>query len=390
MIVFKTYMKIIKSNITLVSLYTVIFLIIAVIMVNVNSSNGSSSFNETKVKVEIENNDKDSVLLKGLTDIISEKNEVIQLDQGKESIQDALFFRKVEYIVKIPNNFTDDFFAGKDVNLEKIQIDQSFSAYYMDNLINKYLDNWKIYKENNTNLTNDQILVKVTNDLKNDTKTTLYDSSNDTSILESMAYYFNMTAYALLGTILLGISICMSELNKDKISKRNLCSPVKPRTISSNIILGNFILSFSVYLIMLVAGIIFYKDQMFTGYGLLMMLNLFIVTICCMFIGMIIGLIVKARAAISAFCTTISLGLCFISGVFIPQMFIGESVKFIASFNPVYWFVKNNNDIINIINFDFESLRQVFISYSIQIAFAVCMLTIYLVMNKQKGKRAQG
>lgn len=389
MIVFKAYMKIIKSNIVLVSLYTVIFLIIAIVMASVTSSNGTQSFNEKKVKVQIINNDQDSILMQGLIYTISDKGEIIDEEEDKESIQDALFFRKVEYIVKIPDNFTTDFLAGKDVNIEKIQVNESFSAYYMDSLINKYLDTWKIYKENNTGLSDQEIKEKVIEDLNNQTKTVLYDNSKNTSVIESMGIFFNMTAYALLGSILLGIALCMTELNKDKIRQRNLCSPVKPSTISFNIILGNCILSFSIFLIMVIAAIIFYSDVIFTVSGMLIILNLFIITLCCMFIGMLVGATVKSRAAISAVSTTVSIGLCFISGVFVPQYFIGDSVKFIASFNPVYWFVKGNDEIIKLTNINFDSIKPILMSFSIELAFAICMLAIYLVITKEKAKRAE-
>lgn len=389
MTVFKAYMKIIKSNITLVSLYTVIFLIIAVMMTSFNSSNSNMNFKEEKVKIQIINKDTDSTLVQGLIDVLAEKNDIVDIGEDKDSIQDALFFRTVEYVVTVPENFTKDFYAGKDVDLEKIQIDQSFSGYYMDSLINKYFNTWKIYKDNNINLSDEIIKEKVISDLGKETKTTLFDENKDTSILENMNYYFNMAAYALLGSIILGIMICMSELNKDKIKQRNLCSPVKPRTISSNIILGNCILSFVIYLITTVAGIIFFKDDIFTIYGLLMILNLFIITLCCMFMAMVAGALVKSRAAITAVSTTLSMGLCFISGVFIPQSFLGDSVKYIASFSPVYWFVKGNNDIIKISNFNLYNLKPVLYSFAIELGFAICLLVIYLVISKQKAKRAE-
>jgi len=47
----------------------------------------------------------------------------------------------------------------------------------------------------------------------------------------------------------------------------------------------------------------------------------------------------------SAAANVFSLGSCFISGVFVPQDLMSNTVLKIASFTPNYWFVKANNSI---------------------------------------------
>jgi len=50
---------------------------------------------------------------------------------------------------------------------------------------------------------------------------------------------------------------------------------------------------------------------------------------------------------------------------------IADSVLRIASFTPTYWFVKANNQIAKLTQFDFANLEPIFTGMLIQICFAL-------------------
>ena len=127
-----------------------------------------------------------------------------------------------------------------------------------------------------------------------------------------------------------------------------------------------------------------YGSYMFTANALLLLLNSFIFTIAALSISYLIGNIIKSRGAMSAAVNVVALGSCFISGVFVPQALLGKTVLMISSFTPTYWYVKANNDIVNIVRFNTENLMPVFNSMLIVLGFAVAILTVTLVVIKQK------
>ena len=86
----------------------------------------------------------------------------------------------------------------------------------------------------------------------------------------------------------------------------------------------------------------------------------------------------------SAASNVVSLGCCFISGVFVPQQYLGKTVLSIASFNPTYWYVKANNEISALVNFSKENLMPIFMSMAIILCFAIAIFAITLVIIKQK------
>jgi ABC-2 type transport system permease protein len=101
-------------------------------------------------------------------------------------------------------------------------------------------------------------------------------------------------------------------------------------------------------------------------------------------ISFLIGNVIRSKNAMSAAANVFSLGTCFISGVFVPQAFLGKTVIRIASFTPNYWYVKSNNSIVNISNFSMENLAPIFLNMFIVAGFAVAVLTVTLVVIKQK------
>ena len=87
-------------------------------------------------------------------------------------------------------------------------------------------------------------------------------------------------------------------------------------------------------------------------------------------LSFLVGNLVKGREAISAVANIITLSSCFLSGVFVPQAFLAESVLRVASFFPTYWYVKANALIANLTQFDFASLSEVLGIFLIELGFA--------------------
>ena len=113
-------------------------------------------------------------------------------------------------------------------------------------------------------------------------------------------------------------------------------------------------------------------------------INSFVFAVCGAGISYLIGNLVKSRNAIPAVSNVLTLGLCFISGVFVPVELLGSSVLKIASFTPTYWFVKANNQIAQLAQFDIASVEPIFSSMLIQLGFALAFFTAALVVNKKR------
>ena len=76
--------------------------------------------------------------------------------------------------------------------------------------------------------------------------------------------------------------------------------------------------------------------------------------------------------------------MCFTSGAFVPQYLIGEQVLAFARILPTYWYVKYNNEIINMANITWDLLKPRLGYLGMQMGIAVAVLAVALVIIKQK------
>ncbi|HEY5561741.1 MAG TPA: ABC transporter permease [Clostridiaceae bacterium] len=382
--VYKAFFKVIYKNLSQIMIYVVIFLFFAIVLSATYTDPLNKNFTQTKVNIAFINQDTNSKLLEGFKAYLSKNANIVNIKDDTQKLQDALFFRKVEYIVKVPKGFTEGLLNGKDVVLEKTTLPNSASGIYMDNIINKYLNTSKTYTSNIKDLSQEQLVSYLDKDLSQKTEVKLISSGNPNMNSERPSYYYNYLAYSLFAILILGVCSVMIVFNDTDLKKRNLCSPVKLRNMNLQMILGNLSFAILTWLVMIFASFIMYGSYMFTPNGLLLLLNSFVFTLAALSISFLIGNIVSSKGAMSAVANVFSLGTCFISGVFVPQALLGKNVLRIASFTPTYWFVKANNDIVKMVNFKMENLLGLFTDMFVVLIFAVAILAVTLVVIKQK------
>lgn len=380
--VFKVFFKIIKKNLGELSVYMMIFLILAVVLSSINTGSQYTEFAQTKSKIAFVNYDENSVLAKGLRDYLNENAIIVDLKDDSKTLQDALFYRDIEYIVKIPKGFSEKFYNGEKAKIEITKVPDSISGVYMDNMIEKYLNTARIYVNNMKNISDDKLISNIQKDLSKAAEVNL--SSTNTVKGNNFSYYYNYSAYSLSAILILGVCSVMLVFNKLDLKRRNLCSPIKNRSINLQLVFGNLVFAFGAWLIVVIVSAMLYKKDMFTISGMLMALNSFIFTIATLSISFLISNIVKSRPAMSAAANVVALGSSFISGVFVPQSLLGDKVLTIASFTPTYWYVKANNIISSLTQYDTQTLKPVFTNMLIVFTFAAAVLAIALVIMKQR------
>lgn len=382
--VYKAFYKIILKNLNQIMIYVVVFISLTVALANTNNKPGETNFSETKVNIAYINYDEGAALSDGLKAYLSRSANLIDIPDETQKLQDALFFRKVEYIVKVPKGFSESFAAGKAVQLVKCEVPGTTSGIYLDSMINKYLNTAKTYMGSIKKVSNDKLISYIDKDLAEKAEVKMKNSVEEVSKGEKTSFYFNYLAYSIFAVLILGVCSVMIVFNNSDLKKRNYCTPVKLRNISFQLILATVSFAILAWLVMVVTSFFMYGRFMFTAKGLLFLLNSFIFTFAALSISFLIANIVKGRNAMSAAANVVSLGSCFISGVFVPQFLLGKSVLTLASFTPNYWYVKSNNIIGTLSSFSMEKLTPVFLNMLIVAGFAVAVLSITLVLIKQK------
>lgn len=381
---FELFFKIIKKNALQFLIYIGIFILFASAM-TLSNSGKEEEFKIATIKVGVINQDKAGPISNAIVDYVKGSTEYVEIDE-EESIQDALFFRKAEYILVIPKGFTQDLVEGKEVKLEKIQVPGSYSAVYLDTILNQYLTTLDLYlKSIGENMEIDEILENVKKNLQEEVAVETVRDTNLNSKNRHINYFFNFSVYSVLAIAILGIGAVLAVNKEPNIRRRNLVSPVKSHYMDFVILIGSFMLMVLVWALCILLAIIIYKEAVLTSRGFLHALNLFVVSIVALSIGFLIGSAFTDNNVRTAAANTVSLGLSFLSGVFVQQELLSHTINLIASFTPIHWYVKGNDVITSLLEINMESIRPILMYMGIQLLFAAAIMSAGLVISKQKS-----
>lgn len=384
MIVFKLYFQIIRKYIGVISIYAFVFLAVTIAFATLSPASKMENFTEEKNRVVFINLDEESTLVKGLKDYLGSYSVFLNIKNDNEKLQDALFYKDAEYILKVPAGFTNAFLKGEPAALEKTTVPDSTRSVYTDMLIDSYLNAARLYLDNIPDISQDELVKEVAYDLSIETPTemTRKDTGRDTG--NAMKFFFNYLAYYLIGVLVFGGTTIMMVVNKTNIKRRNTCAPVKPSRFNAQILLGNVIYTLVSWAVMMLVCLVLYKGEMFTSNGLLYTVNSFVFAYTALSISFLLGTVIKNKNAQAAICNVLSMGLCFLSGVFVPQNLLSQQVLSVAAFTPTYWFVKANEIVGPLTNFTTENLSPFVNAVLIQLGFAAAMISLSLVIGKRK------
>jgi len=282
MTVFKTFLRVLNKNKWIVILYTAMLILFGAF--NMQTSNNSISFIAEKPDVLIINSDLEEGVTKGLIDYIKENSNIIEVDDTEEARNDALFYRDVNYIIYIPENYREDFLNGADPKIE-VKSTGDYQASLAEMILEKYVRLAKIYRENTDS--EEELLSKVKETLSENMEVEL-TSKLDTDSLEKATFYYNFANYSILAGTVYVICIVLSSFKEEKIRKRTVISSMKYKSHNRKLLLSNGIFALFLWLVYVGLSFVLVGDGMFTIHGVVYIVNSFVFMICALTIAFLI------------------------------------------------------------------------------------------------------
>ncbi len=378
--VFKNYFRILKNG-ALVSIF--INIGIAIVIASIFSSlpeESNKSFEESKPIITIFNNDQSAFTDKFLN-YLTEKTEQFNIENTTDEKQKALFYRETTCIVTIPEGFGDAFVNKKPINIDIEKFPDATNANVAEMIINNYLSTYNMY-QHSTDLSIDEINSKVKEDLSTSTEVVLQNNTIR-SHFTGKSIFYNYSCYIIMTILIVSIGTVSFSFRSKDIRRRINCSTVSLSSYNMQIGLGHFIVSIGAFIIVLILGRVMFNLDFSTTDGLLHLLNIFTFVLVALNLAYMLSSF-TSRKSLDAVSNVVVLGSCFLGGSFVPQEFLGDSVKATAIVNPVYWFVKANNTISSVSDYSFENLKSAYLCMLVQLLFSAAFLTITLVVSKVK------
>lgn len=378
MTVFKTILKILNKLKGMIILYTAI--LVAITALNQTSGNNMTNFEDSKPSVLIVNKDSEDNIAKGFEDYISKHSEIKDIDtKDEDKINDAIFYRDVNYVIYIPKDFGKNLLDGKNPSLEYKSCGDEYSSY-AQMMVEKYIKTVLIYKDYYSGV---ELISKVNKVVDKDTKVYM-KTTLDTSKLSSMTQYFNILNYALLAGCVYCISMILASLNDETVRKRTIISSFNYKKYNRIVLLSNSIVIFAMWILYMILALILFKDLMFSSNGLGYVINSFVFTICSLTIGFLIGNITQNKNAIGGIVNVIALGTSFLCGCFVPFEYMPDYVLKIAHILPTYYYVANNQLIKTMEVFNFESVKHLVINGAVIVIFSFVFVAVTNYVSKRK------
>ncbi|MBP3635665.1 MAG: ABC transporter permease [Bacilli bacterium] len=381
MTVFKGFLKILNKCKGIVIMYTVMLLFFGGFTISTSDEN-SVNFSEDKPDILIINNDENSGITKNLISYIKENSNIIKIDNDEEKINDALFYRDINYVIYIPKNYRIDFLDNKNPKIEIKKVND-YNSSYANMILEKYLKVANIYK---SEIDNENILIEKINDtLDEDVNVNITEKQNKSS-LERMTFYYNFCNYSLLASIIYIVCLILSSFKNEKISKRTIISSMNYKKYNRILLLSSMLFAVCLWILYVILSFILIGDTLITLNGLGYIINSFVFTICALVIALFIGNLVTNKNAINGIVNVVALGSSFLCGSFVPVEFLPDSVLTVAHIFPSYYFIQNNEMLEKIKITSFGDLSKLFPNILIMITFIVIFIVIINIISKNKRK----
>ena len=385
--VFKAFFKIIKKNIPMLMIYIIIFVGVTVGFSASGQGERITQFAERRSPVVLINNDADTPLTRAFTEYIGKKARLVEVPDEDEALRDALFFRKAESVIRIPRGFTQKFLNGEETAVEKTSAPDSIGDVHIDMLLDNFLGTAGRYVRHLPGVTEEKLAAMVREDLTGEADILVrqYGTGSNPS---GLTYHFNFASYPMTIILILGITSCMMAFNDTLLKRRTLCSPVAQSRVSLELLLGCLIFTAVIWSVMFAAIVLMTGDGILSTGGFLLSVNLFIIALVGLCISFLVGSLIKSKNVQSAVANTVALSMSFLCGAFVPQDLLSREVLAVGRFLPLYWYVYANDKIGALRSFGPEELQPILIGFLIQLGFAAALVSVTLVINRQRRTAA--
>ena len=380
MTVFKTFLKILNKNKFIIILYTLFLIFFGGF--NMQTSESNINFVASKPDIMIVNYDEEKGITKDLIKYIEENSNVVDLKNNEDAINDALFYRDVNYVVYIPKNYNKDFMDGKNPEIE-IKSTGDYQSSFAEMLLSRYIKVANIYQKS---INSEEELISKINETLSKKSEVEITSKLDTNILSKATFYYNFANYSIMACLIYVICLILASFKDIKIQKRTIISSTNYKTLNRKILLSNSLFSIILWMIYVVLSFILVGDIMFSIHGIFYLINSFVFTICATTIALFIGNIVSNKNAISGIVNVIALGSSFLCGAFVPMEWLPERVIKIAHILPSYYYISNNEVLKTLELINLNTIKPILLNIIIVLSFSIMFIILTNIVSKRKQK----
>lgn len=376
MTTYKAFLRVLKKNIWMIGLYT---LILIVCMIG-NMQNKNSLTNFTAAKPTVTIRDEDNSLLSGrLKNYFAKRADIVELKTDEE-LNDALYYSGTSYEIDVPKGFGAEIAAGKKPEMSVKSV-ENYGAYLAETMYARFLKIAEAYAP----AAEEDIVKNLDEILEHETEVEM-TSKMDVGSLTNARNYYNFMNYAILAGMVFAVAYTMAAFKKEMVQKRLAVSATSYRKINRQLLLSNLLVALVLLIFYVGLSVVMVGDIMMTTNGALFVVNAAVMSLFAVAFAFLLTNLLKNNNAILAVVNVVSIGSCFLCGVFVPAEWMPQFVQNIGRVLPSFYYVENNKLISEMENFNLESLQPILVNALIIIGATILLVIINNIVTKAKQK----
>ena len=378
MTVFKAYMKIAWKNVWLIFMYMGIFFTLTLIFQGTaETENTGYQAEGTTIGVVDEDG---GVLAESLIRMLGTNNEVLILPDDTEVLQENLFYRNVEYIVRIPENFMKRCIEDEE-NLKVTAVPDTYSGSYVDQSISSFINFARSYYA--AGFSEEEIAA--CSGEQQDTEVVLMDFTGNEGKAQSYVYYYRYLPFLLLSVICYMMGYILIGFRRGRLPQRMRASAVPARRQTMEGLFASLVLSIGIWAACMGAAFLLYgRNMIMSGSAAYYLLNSIALLAVSLTLAYLIATLVGDSNELSGIVNIAALGMCFVCGTFVEMDLLSSGVRRAAQFLPVYWYETVNNLLSGAGDITGSIRTEIFQGIGIQFVFAAAFVCITLAVSRER------
>lgn len=405
MTVFRGYLLIIRRYIATIMMYIVIFAAVTLGIQQAYVSTGiPEGFSAMQIKVAVIDRD-GGVLGETLKKLIGREQKLVELPDDRGVLQEALYYGDVEYILVIPEGAQERLISSdakeqaiqqtiekntqeqtavdsiQEGILESITAPESVTGFYVSAQVDMLLN--QICVLSGCGYSFEEACAQALALGEKQARVELLDINGNEGLRPGYNYYFAYMPYAFLGGAIMSAGFVIMEFKRRDIRRRmeSCAVPLLWQNIAA--LCAVLLIGVVLWSVCILLHVAVYRGGVFTdGNGLYYILNSLACLLVALSLGYFAGMCVNGPTALNGINNVLSLGLCFLGGIFVPIEMLGSGVGTIARFLPTWWYSRINGILGDYGTLSGEMRTTVWQGLVIQLVFAFAVIGISLAVRR--------
>ncbi len=374
--VYKCFLRILSKRKNTIIMYLVIFIVLSVATSTQGRKSEEIQFEAASYSFALFDEDQ-SELSRGIAKYLSAGNTLVEIEDTPETLQDEIYNRNIHCALRIRKGFAEKVKAGAGEGMiEIISVPGTVYGEAFEQSVQGYMQALRAYLAGG--YTDQEALARTKETVGLQAEVELAEESGD-GTFSRMYYFFKYLAYIYIVICIESLGPVLITFRKKDVRNKILSSPYP--AWKSNLELYAGVITLGIFLFLIHVGtLLVFRFPVFSGQGLLFMLNELCFLGVSMGIVFLVGQIASKITILSMVANVVGLGMSFLGGVFVPLSLLGDKVIAVAHILPSYWYVRACEQIDFLVQG--ESLLPVFSCMGVELLFGAALVSIGMAYSR--------